>query len=29
VSDGRYKPALDRFGKRGIMDLVGAVGYYS
>jgi 4-carboxymuconolactone decarboxylase len=29
VSDGRYRAALDRFGERGIMDLVGAVGYYS
>jgi 4-carboxymuconolactone decarboxylase len=29
VSDGRYSVALDRFGERGVMDLVGAVGYYS
>jgi 4-carboxymuconolactone decarboxylase len=29
VSDGRYGPVLKRFGERGIMDLVGAVGYYS
>jgi 4-carboxymuconolactone decarboxylase len=29
VSDRRYGPAVDRFGERGIMDLVGAVGYYS
>ncbi len=29
VSDGRYAAAKDRFGERGIMDLVGAVGYYS
>jgi 4-carboxymuconolactone decarboxylase len=29
VSDGRYNAALERFGERGIMDLVGAVGYYS
>jgi 4-carboxymuconolactone decarboxylase len=29
VSDGRYGAAMDRFGERGIMDLVGAVGYYS
>lgn len=29
VSDARYEPVLERFGERGIMDLVGAVGYYS
>ncbi|MDR3532884.1 MAG: carboxymuconolactone decarboxylase family protein [Rhodopila sp.] len=29
VSDARYDAVLDRFGERGIMDLVGAVGYYS
>jgi 4-carboxymuconolactone decarboxylase len=29
VSDGAYEPVLDRFGERGIMDLVGAIGYYS
>jgi 4-carboxymuconolactone decarboxylase len=29
VSDGAYAAALERFGERGIMDLVGAVGYYS
>jgi 4-carboxymuconolactone decarboxylase len=29
VSDSRYGAAMDRFGERGIMDLVGAVGYYS
>jgi 4-carboxymuconolactone decarboxylase len=29
VSDPSYHAALDRFGERGIMDLVGAVGYYS
>jgi 4-carboxymuconolactone decarboxylase len=29
VTDGRYGAALDRFGERGVMDLVGAVGYYS
>jgi 4-carboxymuconolactone decarboxylase len=29
VSDGRYHPVVDRFGERGVMDLVGAVGYYS
>ena len=29
VTDANYQPALDRFGERGVMDLVGAVGYYS
>jgi len=29
VSDSRYAAAMDRFGERGIMDMVGAVGYYS
>ena len=29
VSDARYGAAMDRFGERGIMDMVGAVGYYS
>ncbi|HEY4040995.1 MAG TPA: carboxymuconolactone decarboxylase family protein [Rhodopila sp.] len=29
VSDHHYDAAMDRFGERGIMDLVGAVGYYS
>jgi 4-carboxymuconolactone decarboxylase len=29
VSDGTYEPVLDRFGERGVMDLVGAVGYYT
>jgi 4-carboxymuconolactone decarboxylase len=29
VTDGRYGAVLDRFGERGVMDLVGAVGYYS
>ena len=29
VTDAHYGAALDRFGERGIMDLVGAVGYYS
>jgi 4-carboxymuconolactone decarboxylase len=29
VSDARYGAVKDRFGERGIMDLVGAVGYYS
>jgi 4-carboxymuconolactone decarboxylase len=29
VSDPKYATVLERFGERGIMDLVGAVGYYS
>jgi 4-carboxymuconolactone decarboxylase len=29
VPDAQYRPALDRFGENGVMDLVGAVGYYS
>jgi 4-carboxymuconolactone decarboxylase len=29
VSDANYQPTLDRFGEQGIMDLVGAAGYYS
>ena len=29
VSAPRYAAAMDRFGERGIMDMVGAVGYYS
>jgi 4-carboxymuconolactone decarboxylase len=29
VSDRAYGAAKDRFGERGVMDLVGAVGYYS
>jgi 4-carboxymuconolactone decarboxylase len=29
VPDAQYQPVLARFGERGIMDLVGAVGYYS
>jgi 4-carboxymuconolactone decarboxylase len=29
VSDGSYQSVLDKFGERGAMDLVGAVGYYS
>lgn len=28
-SDANYQPAISRFGERGVMDLVGAVGYYS
>jgi 4-carboxymuconolactone decarboxylase len=29
VSDANYQPVIDRFGERGVMDLVGAIGYYS
>ncbi len=29
VPDEVYKPVEERFGERGVMDLVGAVGYYS
>jgi 4-carboxymuconolactone decarboxylase len=29
VSDTNYQPVIDRFGERGAMDLVGAIGYYS
>jgi 4-carboxymuconolactone decarboxylase len=29
VSDARYDAIKTRFGERGVMDLVGAVGYYS
>jgi 4-carboxymuconolactone decarboxylase len=29
VSDANYQPLIDRFGERGAMDLVGAIGYYS
>ncbi len=29
VPDSKYNPLLDRFGERGAMDVVGAVGYYS
>ena len=29
VSDANYQPAVGRFGERGVMDLVGGVGYYS
>jgi 4-carboxymuconolactone decarboxylase len=28
VSDGVYKAALDKFGERGIMDIIGILGYY-
>ena len=29
VSDAHYQPVLARFGERGVMDLAGAIGYYS
>ncbi|MDQ2804091.1 MAG: carboxymuconolactone decarboxylase family protein [Pseudomonadota bacterium] len=29
VSDGPYQRVRDRFGERGVIDLVGAAGYYS
>ncbi len=29
VSDASYQSVLDKFGERGVIDLVGAVGYYS
>jgi len=29
VSDASYAGVKDRFGERGVMDLVGAIGYYS
>ena len=29
VSDVAFQRVKDRFGERGVMDLVGAVGYYS
>jgi len=28
VSDGVYKAALDKFGERGIMDVIGIIGFY-
>ena len=28
VSDATYKAALDKFGERGVMDLIGVSGYY-
>lgn len=28
VSDATFKAAVDRFGERGIMDLIGIIGYY-
>jgi len=29
VSDARFKAVVDRFGEQGVVDLVGALGYYS
>jgi 4-carboxymuconolactone decarboxylase len=29
VSDAKYDAIKSKFGERGVMDLVGAVGYYS
>ena len=29
VPDAQYQPVVDRFGEPGVMDVVGAVGYYS
>jgi len=29
VSDATYKLALDRFGERGVVDLIGVSGYYT
>jgi 4-carboxymuconolactone decarboxylase len=28
VSDPVYKAALEKFGERGIMDIIGIIGYY-
>jgi 4-carboxymuconolactone decarboxylase len=28
VSDAAFKAAVDKFGERGIMDLIGIIGYY-
>jgi len=28
VSDATYKAAVDKFGERGVVDLVGVMGYY-
>jgi 4-carboxymuconolactone decarboxylase len=28
VSDGNYKQIADKFGERGVIDLIGAIGYY-
>ena len=29
VSDAAYKAVLDRYGERGVMDLLGLTGYYT
>jgi 4-carboxymuconolactone decarboxylase len=29
VSDATFKAAKDRFGERGVVDLIGVTGYYS
>jgi 4-carboxymuconolactone decarboxylase len=29
VGDKAYKAALDRFGERGVVDLIGVSGYYT
>jgi 4-carboxymuconolactone decarboxylase len=29
VSDATYKAVLDRFGERGVIDLIGVTGYYT
>jgi 4-carboxymuconolactone decarboxylase len=29
VSDAKFHAVADRFGEKGVIDLVGAVGYYS
>jgi 4-carboxymuconolactone decarboxylase len=29
VSDATYKRVVDRFGERGVMDLIGLTGYYT
>ena len=29
MSDANFKRIADRFGERGVVDLIGAVGYYS
>jgi 4-carboxymuconolactone decarboxylase len=28
VSDPVYKAAVDKFGERGVMDIIGIIGYY-
>ena len=29
VSDAAYKAAVDKFGERGVIDLIGLTGYYT